>query len=143
MAIELQIGEDWTGTNVANANFAKRNIAVDIDVSNSTDIITAVQIATTSANAVGISYDESKLDPSGAVQKNSGVTIRTWGIARAHVSAAVTAGDLLKVSGTDGRMAGASTSSNWQNLPLVGRALQSASGSSSLPLVLLTIGARI
>lgn len=144
MAIELQIGEDWTGTNVGNANFWQRNVAVDLDTGNCTDVITAIKLpAAAAANPVGVSYDESKLTPAGAVQANSAVTIRSYGIARVNVSAAVTAGALLSVSTSGGLCATQSTNTGWQNVPILGRALTSASGSLSLPLVLLTIGARI
>lgn len=145
MAGELTIA-DWTGDNVAAVNFAP-NTCVDIDAGNSSNLTTAVAQAIAPVSAtnevIGVCYDQAKTDPTGAVVAGSGVAVRTWGIAKAICSAAITAGQYVKVSTSSGHVGPATqTAAGSQPSPIVGRALNTTSASGDLVLVLLMIGQR-
>ncbi len=145
MAGEFEIG-DQTYRNVANTNFQPFT-CVDIDTVNSGSVITAVIQATNSTEVIGVCYDQSKLNPDGTVTANSGIAVRTFGIARVKAHAAVSAGNYVSVSATDGTVSPATqTAAGSQPKAILGRALTSAgapqSGVNDTCLVVLMIGAR-
>lgn len=145
MAGELTIA-DWSADNVAKVAFVA-NTCVDIDASNSSNVTTAVAQAIAPVAAtnevIGVCYDEAKKDPSGNVVASSGIAVRTWGIAKITCSAAITAGQYVKVSNSSGQVGPATqTAAGSQPSPIVGRSLNTTSASGDLALVLLMIGAR-
>jgi hypothetical protein len=141
VAGEFEIG-DQTYDNVANVNF-KPFTCVDIDVSNSGAIVTAVLQATTATEVLGVCYDQSHLNPDGTVTSGSAVAVRTFGIAKCLAHAAITVGAYVSVGFTDGSVAAKTqAAAGAQPGAIVGRALNSASGIGDTILVLLMIGAR-
>lgn len=147
MAGELTI-KDWSGDNVGNANLGP-NVCLDIDAANSTNVVTAVKLATQTAvsstnEVIGVCYDQAKLDPNGVVVPSSGLAVRTWGVAKVQASGPITAGKYVAVSNSSGQVAQlAQTAAGSQPVPIVGRALNSTTASGDLCLVLLMIGGRI
>jgi hypothetical protein len=141
VAGEFEIG-DQTYDNVANVNF-KPFTVVDIDVSNSGAIVTAVLQATTATQVLGVCYDQSHLNPDGTVTAGSAIAVRSFGIARVLAHAAITVGAYVSVASTDGSVATlAQTGAGSQPKAIVGRALTTATGIGDTVLVLLTIGAQ-
>lgn len=146
MAGELTIS-DWSGDNLPASgptNFANAYRAVILDTVNSDSVNTGVKLpAAINGPAIGIVYEKSKLDPSGNPVKNSGVVVRSWGIARVEVSAATAVNDLLRVADSTGRVSTIATSASWQNIPIVGIGLTATGAAGDRALVLLTTGVRI
>lgn len=142
MAGELTF-DDWSGDNVANTNFANPYRCLDIDVGNSGQTVTAVQLCASGGNPIGVLYDKSKLNPDGTVAKNSGVVIRSWGIAKVEAGGAISPGDLVKCGNASSQITTQATNAAFANTPILGRALQSAAIAGDQILVLLTIGSRI
>lgn len=144
MAGELTI-KDWSADNLGTpTNFSNPYVVAELDTTNSTAVSTGVVLPSgANSNGIGIVYETSKLDPSGNVVKNTGVVLRTWGIARVSVLSATAVGDLLKVANASGQVATLATSASWQNIPVIGRGITSSSALNDRPLVMLTIGSRI
>lgn len=143
MAGEMRRPEEWSGDNVANANFANPNVCVDLDVGNSSAIVTAVKLPTGAlSECIGVCHDKSKLNPDGTVAKNSGIAIRSWGTIRITTMGAVTAGDYVSIGNASGQIqTQAQAGAGVQPKAIVGRALTSAA-SGEKALVMLMIGAR-
>lgn len=141
MAGEFEIG-DQSYDNVALVNF-KPFTVVDIDVSNSSGIVTAVLQATTATQVLGVCYDQSHLNPDATVTAGSAIAVRSFGIAKCLAHAAITVGAYVSVGYTDGSVATlAQAAGGAVPKPLVGRALTTATGIGDTVLVLLTIGAQ-
>jgi hypothetical protein len=126
----------WTGDNVLPTNFLPYTVA-DVDATNAVNGVPAVIQATAGGEWIGVVYDQSKLDSAGNPVPNSGVALRTLGIARVIAGGAITAGHYVKV-GSSGHVVQASTSDG----PVVGRALCTAASGERCR-VLLMPGARI
>lgn len=142
---EFEVG-DQSYANVGNTNFLPYT-CVDIDSANSSGSICAVLQATASTEVLGVCYDQSHLNPDGTVTANSAIAVRSLGIARIKAHAAVTAGNYVSVSASDGTVSPKTqTAAGSQPGAIVGRALTSAGaisgGVNDTCFVLLMIGAR-
>jgi hypothetical protein len=140
MAAELTI-KDWTADNLANTNFVNPYVVAKLDTTNSTAVATGVQLAAVAADTpIGIVYETTKLDPTGAVIKNTGVVIRSWGIARITVNAATAVAAMLNVAAATGFVATQARNAAWQNVPVVGIGLTSTTALNDRVLAMLTTG---
>jgi hypothetical protein len=142
VAGELTI-KDWTARNALNTNLQPYR-CVDLDVTNSNASDTCVGPPSGAlSEVIGIVYDKSRLDPTGAVIKNSGVTIKSFGFCRVEASAAIAAGAYVSCANTTGQIqAQAQAAAGAQPKAIVGRALTSAGVILERPLVFLMIGSR-
>lgn len=140
MAAELTI-KDWTADNAANTNFVNPYVVAKLDTTNSNAILTGVQLAAVAADTpIGIVYETTKLDPTGAVIKNTGVVIRSWGIARITVNAATAVAAMLNVAAATGFVGTQARAAGFANVPIVGIGLTSTSALNDRVLALLSIG---
>jgi hypothetical protein len=137
---------DVTFDNAALVNFQPYTV-VDIDATNSSSIVSAALQATASTEVLGVCYDQAKLNPAGAVQPNSAIAVRIWGIAQVAVNtgASITAGGYVAVATSGGLVGPAShTAGGSAPAPIVGRALTTIASAAAGDriLVLLMVGAR-
>lgn len=142
MAGELTI-KDWTALNKANAALAPYTV-LDIDAANSNAVDTAViAVSGVAAECIGVCYDKARLDPLGAVIKNSGVVVRSYGFARVNAGAAIAAGAYVSTTAAAGVQTQALAGAGVVLKPIVGRALTAAGALGDRPVIMLMIGGRV